>query len=118
MANINDFFKIYNDLEEEELLRLYDKYCEVSNDPVRIYKMTEFNDYVKKEIIEPLDLIYRISFYNFSVSDIYFSFTEKNEIISFTNIKDWRSPAGFKLSNKIMQLTAEQQSEILNDFIL
>lgn len=116
MASMNQFFNIYNSLSEEDLLKLYNKYCDVTNSEARIYKMTEFNDYAK-ENIEPLDLISKIEFYSFNASETYFSFNEKGKIVSFTNTKDWRSPVGFSFSEKMTQLTEEQQSEILEDFI-
>lgn len=78
----NEILKIMNKMEDDELVKFYNKYCIKRNKQYKmIYNIEDFDDVMKNET--PTSIANRVYFGKFSPRDDYFMFAPDNSLISF-----------------------------------
>lgn len=79
-----EIVKVINDMDVDEIVKLYNKYCNKTMKRHRfIYEMSEFDDVMKDNT--PTSIAYRICFGKFNPKDDYFRLEQDGSLTSFVD---------------------------------
>ena len=84
----NEILKIMDKMEDDEIVKFYNKYCRKTNKQYKmIYNIEDFDDVMKNET--PTSIASRIYFGKFNPCDDYFIIMPDNSLITFIDPDDY-----------------------------